>query len=402
MMQSRWTRRALGCAAAAAVVAAAVAVAAALLAPLPAAAQQGPACRLLEQELAAYDNVARGGPEVARLDQTIAQQQNALTTTESHARRIGCYKRGFLFFQPTKPPECPKLLDTIDKMQRNLADLTARRDRLAGPPRPDDPGKQRILRLLAENRCGPQYTQFANVGRSRGLFGSLFEEDSGPQEGWRGGIYGDRMLGDVPTYRTMCVRTCDGYYFPISFATLPERFEQDARQCRAMCPSAVVELYVHENPGGTVEQMVSLSGRPYESIPTAFLYRKEYVKGCSCNPYTLALEKAEQLAAKGEPTVKVPDIVPQDESGTAAPAAGGENPAPAPSTANPAPGEANGVNIFRGGQSEPRFLAPFPAPADGAGPKIIPLPSPGATGQGSPASREGAKDEPFRDPAAER
>ena len=26
------------------------------------------------------------------------------------------------------------------------------------------------------------------------------------------------------TYRTVCVRSCDGYYFPISYATTAERF----------------------------------------------------------------------------------------------------------------------------------------------------------------------------------
>lgn len=387
-------RRAFGRAAAAAI------GAMALFAPLAGSAQQSTACLLLERELAAYGTSAYGGPAVAGLNRTIEQQQGALTTTDSHARRIGCYKRGFLFFQPERPPECPRLLDTIDRMKRNLADLAARRDRLVGPVNPNDPGRQRILRLLGENRCGPQYTQYASVRPLRGLFDPLFEEDSGPQGGYSGGIYGNRMLGDMPTYRTLCVRTCDGYYFPISFAALPDRFEQDAQQCRSMCPSAVVELYVHENPGSSVEQMVSLGGRPYTSIPTAFLYRKEYVKGCSCNPYTLALEQAEQeLASKGDPTVKVPDIVPQDESGAPALASEGE------ATGIPASEEGDGVSIFRPGESEPRFVAPYPSavPAlpDGAGPKIIEVPPAGGAGQEtSPAPKN--TEEPFQDPAAMR
>ena len=36
------------------------------------------------------------------------------------------------------------------------------------------------------------------------------------------------------TYRTMCVRLCDGYYFPISFSTTSERFPEDAQNCTAM------------------------------------------------------------------------------------------------------------------------------------------------------------------------
>ena len=371
--------------------------AAVLFGPIEVTAQQSSACQLLERELAAYDSSARGGPEVARLNQTIAQQQNALNTTESHARRIGCYKRGFLFFQPKRPAECPRLLQTVERMRRSLADLTARRNRIAGPARPDDPGKQRILRLLAENRCGPQYARYANVERSRGVFGSLFEEDSGPSSDWRGGYWSNRSFGGAQTYRTLCVRSCDGYYFPISFATRPENFQADAQQCRARCPSAVVELYVHENPGGTVEQMVSLSGRPYQSIPTAFLYRDEYVEGCSCNPYTLALEKAEELAANTDPTVKVPDIVPQDEVGAQSQPQDDQTQSPATSGSEESVSEIDGISIFRDSEGQPSILQPLPSRPGGT-PDIIRIPPSGIAEQGFSNSPEDAQDPQFQSP----
>jgi hypothetical protein len=263
------------------------------------AQQQNARCFLLEQELTSYEQALSGGnPEAERLNEAIGRQQEALSRTEGHARQIGCYKTGFLFFRPQRPPECQQLKASIREMERNLAQLTARRDQIAGPSMDNDPGKQRILRLLAENRCGPQYERYATYNRTPSIFGSWFEEDAGPGDTGIGTTFGRRMLGNTPTYRTLCVRSCDGYYFPISFATVPERFETDAQQCRALCPSAVVELYVHENPGGSPDQMVSLGGRPYASIPTAFQYRKEYVKGCSCNPYTLKLEDEEEKRAE--------------------------------------------------------------------------------------------------------
>lgn len=394
--------------------AAAIAVAAVtLLSASESLAQRNQRCSFLERELAAYEGVATGGPQVKGLNAAITKQQDALTRTDSHARRIGCFKRGFLFFQPSKPPECRKLEGTIKKMRRSLADLTARRDRIAGPARTNDPGKRRILQLLAANRCGPQYSQWAKAGRSRGLFGFLFEEDSGPREGYRGWFEDSRRtLGDVNTYRTLCVRTCDGYYFPISFATRAERFDQDAQQCRAMCPSAVVELFVHKNPGQTAEQMVSLSGRPYEAIPTAFQYRTEYVQGCSCNPYTLALEKAEAkqaeiLAARGDATVSVPEIVRQSETGADAVAPSGETQGQPPFTATPAPGTSEPVNIFRSGDQESRFLAPLPVPPGGTedapAPNIFRMPPPGtAGGQRFQTFPERAPDEPFLDHSADR
>ncbi|HXK53141.1 MAG TPA: DUF2865 domain-containing protein [Hyphomicrobiales bacterium] len=351
---------------------------AAVLSGGAAAQQQNARCYLLEQELASYDRAVIGtNPELDRLDDALGRQQDALNRTESHARQIGCFKTGFLFFRPRRPEECGQLESSIDQMRRNLAQLSARRDQIAGPTRNDDPGKQRILQLLAENRCGPQYSRFATFNRTPSIFGSWSEEDSGPGERGIGTDFGRRMLGNVPSYRTLCVRSCDGYYFPISFATLPERFQTDAEQCRALCPSAVVELYVHENPGGTPEQMVSLNGRPYSSIPTAFRYRKEYVKGCSCNPFTLKLEEEEERRAALEAkTVPAPGEQPAGETPAPAPGAAGQSGNAAPesgsgatgsqSEAAPAQQTATGIPATAG-EGSGQAAAANPAAAGGTG-----------------------------------
>ena len=84
------------------------------------------------------------------------------------------------------------------------------------------------------------------------------------------------------TYRTMCVRQCDGYYFPISFSTTEESFGRDAEICSRLCPSGDAELFVHENPGSTPENMTSLYGVAYTDLPNAFQYRRSLNKSCSC------------------------------------------------------------------------------------------------------------------------
>ena len=84
------------------------------------------------------------------------------------------------------------------------------------------------------------------------------------------------------TYRTVCVRLCDGYYFPVSFSTLPSHFEQDAEACQSKC-AAPSELYYYQNPGAAMDQSIAFrSQEPYTSLKTAFRYRKELVRGCSC------------------------------------------------------------------------------------------------------------------------
>ena len=88
---------------------------------------------------------------------------------------------------------------------------------------------------------------------------------------------------DRTAYRTLCVRMCDGYYFPISYATDSGGLAHDAQACAAACGSEA-RLFYHPNPGGTVDKMIDLTGRTYASYPVAFRYRKKLVDGCHCRP----------------------------------------------------------------------------------------------------------------------
>lgn len=85
----------------------------------------------------------------------------------------------------------------------------------------------------------------------------------------------------VAGYRTVCVRLCDGFYWPISFATSKSRFSADARQCTDSCGSPS-RLYVYKNPGEDIEDMRDLSGASYSKLRTAFLYRTSYDANCKC------------------------------------------------------------------------------------------------------------------------
>lgn len=88
------------------------------------------------------------------------------------------------------------------------------------------------------------------------------------------------------TFRTFCVRLCDGFYFPIGTATPREMFASDSRRCEQSCPSRS-RLFVHRNPADGVESMVDLNGRPYRDLPTAFQHLTRYDASCTChgNPW---------------------------------------------------------------------------------------------------------------------
>ena len=114
-----------------------------------------------------------------------------------------------------------------------------------------------MLLALAQNNCGPQY---ANAVPGPGnflqnLFGGGSNNPIAPPAGDLGPQSG--------TYRTVCVRSCDGDYFPISFATIPARFPDDERTCKALCPAADANLFTYRNPGEDMSQAVSINGQPY-------------------------------------------------------------------------------------------------------------------------------------------
>ena len=100
------------------------------------------------------------------------------------------------------------------------------------------------------------------------------------------------------TYRTLCVRECDGFYFPLSTTTTESKFRDDDGKCRSQC-AAPAELFYHRS-NQDVEQMFSLSGRPYSQMPNAFRNRKVYIRGCSCNEREYSREEI----AKSEEALK--------------------------------------------------------------------------------------------------
>jgi hypothetical protein len=132
------------------------------------------------------------------------------------------------------------------------------------------------------------------------LFGSGLREESTVESGPM-----DLPMG--ASYRTLCVRTCDGFYFPISFSTSPTRFADDAQTCQRLCPAAETMLFTHRNPGEEVSQAISVNGTAYTDLPNAFKYREAYNPSCSCRANGQSW--ADALGVGGDETLQRGDIV---------------------------------------------------------------------------------------------
>jgi hypothetical protein len=241
-----------------------------------------PVCPRLESQLATIDRGGGGGDpakdeQIRRYQEAASKQQGELERVTSQAKRMGCDSSGFFSLFNNQSAQCGPVNNQIQQMRGNLDQITTSLERLrgggfGGAERENQ--RRSVLAALAQNNCGPQYANAARNGGGGNFLDNLFGNngnapggDLGPQSG---------------TYRTVCVRTCDGAYFPVSFATVPARFPDDERSCKALCPAAEATLFAYRNPGEDINQAVSITGAPYSALPNAFKFRTEFNPSCGC------------------------------------------------------------------------------------------------------------------------
>jgi hypothetical protein len=264
--------------------AASAAIGCAILTLVPQPAASGPQlCRQLEAQLVSAGRPAAGG-QVRRYDKAIRAQEVELDKTRTQAANAGC--GGFL---SALRGQCSSLNSTISRMEKNLASLRQQRNGFAG----GDPRRERT-RILAElDANGCRTTREASLrdvpavrDSQPKLFDQLYGKTKPQNEPARNGLRGSAAVSG--SYRTLCVRTCDGYFFPIAYSTSSQNFDRDAKACEAACPGTEVDLFRHRVPAEEAEQAVSVrTGIAYADLPNAFLYRKaDYSRpaACGCNP----------------------------------------------------------------------------------------------------------------------
>jgi hypothetical protein len=246
--------------------------------PSQGAAPVNPMCPRLEAQLATIDRGGGGDPakdeQIRRYQDAATKQQGELDRVTLQAKRMGCDSSGFFSLFSGQSAQCGPVNNQIQQMRANLDQITNSLERLRTGGGPDRDNQRRsVLTALAQNNCGPQYVNAAPGPGNflQNMFGNNNPPppgtDFGPQSG---------------TFRTVCVRSCDGAYFPISFATVPGRFPDDEKTCKALCPAAEASLYAYRNPGEDMNQAVSIGGQPYTSSPNAFKFRQEFNPSCSC------------------------------------------------------------------------------------------------------------------------
>lgn len=264
-------------------------------------------CRQLEADLAAASRGSGGGPAMIRkYDAAIDRQREQISKARDQASNSGC---GFSLFS-RNINRCAGLNATIDRMNANLDSLQAKRAQLAGGGSRRDRG--RILAALDANGCrddtvAPRRAplQEADRGEEDGnanLFDQLFGNDAPPSDtpdqpedpGEERNVRRVLNLPGIPDFpsssgefHTTCVRTCDGYFFPMSNAASVGDFERDQKNCESSCPGTEMQVFYSRGMDDDSAAMTSsVTGKPYSELPTAYLYKQSNMSrppACGCN-----------------------------------------------------------------------------------------------------------------------
>lgn len=198
-----------------------------------------------------------------------AQRQRAeLQRTAAYAEQLGCNRRQFLFFGSPPPPQCGQIEARMATMRGNLDRLmnavdrgSAQRNNLVA----------RFNQLCTRQAAAPRnmFDQLFGGGNPEDLQTDDFlpPEETGPRRG----------------SKAVCVRTCDGYFFPVSYTATGQSPDRLFDICRAQCPNAETQVFTY-SPSRDITDAVSISGQPYTSLANALKYRRTFDATCTCRP----------------------------------------------------------------------------------------------------------------------
>jgi hypothetical protein len=266
-------------------------------------------CNRLRSQIAA---ASRGDPgKAASYHRAVDRQRAEIDRTVAYGRSLGCEHQQFLFFGQAPPPQCGTINAQISRMNANLQSLEEQAAHASG-------GNEDVRRDLMERynaNCSPAGRNQPDPPRQRGLFDFLFNPDPQPpaqdvdvpppEPDQRPAEDQDVSRGGP---KAVCVRTCDGGFFPVSYSARRSNLEQLSQLCHALCPNAEVQLYTY-SISRDIDTAVSMDGSPYSELPAAGKFEKTFDPACTCRPpgksWVDTLAEAESMLRNGKTDVIV-------------------------------------------------------------------------------------------------
>jgi hypothetical protein len=253
------------------------------LSPGGAAWAQSAECQQLRAALAAPVSIDVGAAAGAR------KARAELDRASARAQAMGCDNQQFLFFGSPPPPQCGGL-------KAQIAGLKSQYDAYSARSSGDSP-QRRALRARYDANCGgaPREKNFFET-----LFGG-FGEERRPEDG----VVADQLPeqpeggnGAIGGSQALCVRSCDGGFFPLNFSSRSAPTDELQQMCQALCPNTPVQLFTR-NPRSDISTALGADGTAYQDLPNALKYTKAFDPACACKPpnqsWVEALAHAEQV-----------------------------------------------------------------------------------------------------------
>ncbi|MBL0372747.1 DUF2865 domain-containing protein [Rhizobium sp. KVB221] len=284
------------------------------------AAQASEVCDQLGFELANLSQSMDAVGEARKYARAIAEQRGSIRELDHAMRQAGCTNGSMIIIGGPNEPECSAFEAKKTRMERNLQILDAKRLSLLAD-NPSGLKRQRLVAALDDNRCNEQPVLVSTPDNGQ-PFESLVKDGPGGTETIRipstEPVYGEDQFIDLGgaaingSYRTMCVRTCDGAYFPVSSHASTLNFRRDAQVCSMMCPGTETELFYHSIRSESDGMRSAMTGQSYVDLPNAYRFRTKGPdddRQCGCD---FALYYKEMM--RREAVVKSPGEVPAEES----------------------------------------------------------------------------------------
>jgi hypothetical protein len=250
-----------------------------------AALAQSPECQRFRAELASLERNRGGAPT-----QQMQAQRAEISRLARYYSSIGCERGPLGFLSGPAPAECPTIAQQIRQLEAGYGRLAAQ-----AVDTSEVDFRRRQLQAAVQQTC--------STDQPRGFFESLFGPPRSQQPQQQIMPEGQPIIADegqrsMGGGRLICVKTCDGSFFPL---TAPPGGGQSADEmCQALCPGTETTAYAYPGGDDGLSRAASLAGdRPYTSLANAFKFRKSFDESCACKKqdesWAVVLRKAESM-----------------------------------------------------------------------------------------------------------
>jgi hypothetical protein len=278
-----------------------LALAAAAIAALTAGAvAQSQQCDAWRGELARLERGGSGGGASAAAAQRVGAE---LSRAQSAYAGMQC---GAAWIFQAPPAQCGQLGARIGQLRAQYASLQQ-----GGG---GNEGRRRALIAAINDNCRtgvfqtqpmmpPGAVAPAQPRAPRNIFEALFGVyDEEPRRPSMPELDGQPLTPQEPrtpswgSGRPVCVRLCDGAFFPLSNSPGGRGGQQE--MCQALCPGSETEVFYMAG-SGNIDDAVNRSGRGYLTLANANRFTRQFDASCSCRKpgqsWAQALADAEEM-----------------------------------------------------------------------------------------------------------